>query len=165
MKGLRIKQKPGKSFIDLEPTDDDHVRQNSLLVSINEWSGEGSKVCSVYLNIEQMQELYEYLDGILKERTAILVNHKERIKEKKLLLRDVYITARDSGVITFEQISNLSAIGAPIISLLAKDFQVPASEIEMIAKNTPLPFALLNKHFRACWEAVVVEPIPHDMSI
>jgi|GEM_PF-1252886 len=165
MKGLRIKQKSGKSFIDLEPTDDNHVRQNSLLVSVNEWSGEGSKVCNVYLNIEQIHELHEYLRGILKERNEILENYKKKIKERKRLLRDVYQASKDSGLVTHEQINNLSAIGAPVISLFARDLHVPASEIEVIAKNSPLPFALLNKHFKACWESVLAEPIPLDITV
>ncbi|MEH6307426.1 hypothetical protein RYH73_17385 [Olivibacter sp. CPCC 100613] len=160
MKDLRIKQTPGKSFIDLKPTNDDHVRQNNLLLSVNEWSGEGNKVCSVYLNIEQTSALYEYLRSFLEERSEALAYHHLEIKEKRSILKDVYQESKDSGLITSSQINNLSKIGVPIVSLLARDLQVPAQEIVEIAESNPLPFALLNKHFRACWESVLTEPFP-----
>jgi hypothetical protein len=162
MKDLRIKQTPGKSFIDLKPTKDDHIRQNNLLLSVNEWSGEGSKVCSIYLNIEQTSVLYEYLKSFLEEKGEVLAYHHQEIKEKKRMLNDVYEESKDSGLITSGQINNLSKIGVPIVSLLAKDLQVPAHEIIAIAESNPLPFALLNKHFRTCWESVLTEPLPSN---
>lgn len=160
MKDLRIKQTPGKSFIDLRPTNEDHIRQNNLLLSVNEWSGEGNKVCSIYLNIEQTNELYEYLKSFLEDRSEVLAYHHQEIKEKKRMLKDVYQESKDSGLVTSGQIGTLSKIGVPIVSLLAKDLQVPANEIFTIAESSPLPFALLNKHFRTCWESVLAEPLP-----
>lgn len=160
MKDLRIKQTPGKSFIDLKPTADDHIRENNLSLSVHEWSGEGNKVCCIYLNIEQTNELYEYLKTFLEERSEALAHHHQEVKEKRHLLKKIYQESKECGLVTSDQISSLSRIGVPIISLLAKDLQVPANEIVTIAESGPLPFALLNKHFRACWESVLAEPLP-----
>ncbi|WP_134091921.1 hypothetical protein [Olivibacter sp. XZL3] len=162
MKDLRIKQTPGKSFIDLKATADDHIRENNLALSVHEWSGEGNKVCCIYLNIEQTNELYEYLKTFLEERSEALADHHREVKEKRLLLKRVYRESKDSGLVTGEQINSLGRIGVPIISLLAKDLQVPANEILTIVESGPLPFALLNKHFRACWESVLEEPLPSN---
>ncbi|HWV74217.1 MAG TPA: hypothetical protein VN040_21005 [Pseudosphingobacterium sp.] len=55
MKGLRIKQVAGKSFIELDPLNEDHVRNNHVLASISEWSGEGEKSCKVYLILNKQK--------------------------------------------------------------------------------------------------------------
>lgn len=160
MKELRIKQVRGKSYMDLKPTSEDHIRENNLILSVNEWSGEGNKMCSIYLNIGQINEFCEYLKSFLEQKSEVLANHHQEIREKKYTLRDIYQESRDSGLITVNQIRVLSRMGVPIVSLLAKDLQVPANEIFNITEGSPLPFALLHKHFRACWESVLTEPFP-----
>ncbi|MFC6099781.1 hypothetical protein [Olivibacter domesticus] len=165
MKGLRIKQKAGKSFIELDPLNDDHVRKNHLLTSISEWSGEGEKSCNIYLNVEQTKELFEYLRRYLDEKNEVLALHREGVIEQKKILKSVYQETKNSGKVTYQHLTDLSKIGAPIIALLAKDFHVPASEVLFIAKNNPLPFALLNKHYKVCWESVLTEPIPINILV
>lgn len=160
MKDLRIKQLSGKSFIALESLNDDHVRNNHLLASITEWSGEGEKACNIYLNVEQIKELFEYLKKYLDEKNEVLNLHREDIKERKQILKNVYQETKNDGQVTYQHIVDLSKIGTPIIALLAKDFHVPANEVLAIVKNSPLPFALLNKHYRTCWESVLTEPVP-----
>jgi hypothetical protein len=165
MKGLRIKQVAGRSFIELDPLNEDHIRNDHLLASISEWSGEGAKSCNVYLNIEQTKELFEYLRKYLDEKNEVLALHRENIREKKRVLKNVYQEAKNAGKVTYQHITDLSKIGTPIIALLAKDFYVPADEVLVIVKNNPLPFALLNKHYKVCWESVLAEPMPLNILV
>ena len=165
MKGLRIRQVTGKSFIELDPLNEDHVRNNHLLASISEWSGEGEKSCNVCLNIEQTKELFEYLRKYLDEKNEVLALHRENVAGKRKILRNVYQETKNGGKVTYQHITDLSKIGTPIIALLAKDFYVPANEVLAIVKNNPLPFVLLNKHYKTCWESVLAEPVPLNILV
>ncbi|HWV74216.1 MAG TPA: hypothetical protein VN040_21000 [Pseudosphingobacterium sp.] len=80
-------------------------------------------------------------------------------------MKNVYQETKNGGKVTYQHIMDLSKIGTPIIALLAKDFYVPANEVLVIVKNNPLPFVLLNKHYKTCWESVLAEPMPLNILV
>lgn len=164
MKGLRIKQLPGESFIDLEPVDD-ALETDYLKLEINGWSSKGNMTSSILLDLEQTSKLFNYLKNYLDEKQELLEKYRENVKQVELVLRNVYKDARNSKLVTLNHIKSLSNIKAPIVALLAKDLQVPAYEIPMIIENNPLPFALLKKHYRTCWESLLSVPYPMDLEI
>jgi len=165
MKGLRIRQSSGKSYLDVESNEEDRQKTNYLKVTIKEWSGESEIVASVHLDLEQSSELLEYLKSYLDERKELLELQQSKARQTRALLLNIYHDANRKGLVTFEHIKNLSQLKTPIVALLAKDLHVPASEIPLIIEHTPLPFALLKKHFKMCWEAVLTEPCPVNLTV
>ena len=155
MKPVRIKQRKGKSHIDLDPYNGDGILPDQLNISVYQWSGDGIKSANIKLNLLRVKELLEYLEGYVDERKEELAGLESKRMLKRSRARRIYETVTDSGRLTQEQVLDLKELGAPIITLLAKDLSVPANEVAAILAANPLPSVFLKKHYDNCLEHIM----------
>lgn len=155
MKPIRIRQKPGKSHIDLEPHHGDRTFPDQLDITLYQWSGDGIKSANIKLDLLRVKELQEYLEVYINDRKEDL----ERLQTKRIQRRShasiIYETVTGSGRLTREQVLDLKELGAPIIPLLAKDLSVSANEVITILAANPLPSVFLKKHYDTCLEHIM----------
>jgi hypothetical protein len=155
MKPIRIKQRQGKSHIDLEPFGGEGVFSNQLNISVSQWSSDGVKSANVKLDLLGVKQLLEYLERYVDERKDELAGLESKRMLKRSRARRIFETVADSGRLTQEQVLDLKELGAPIIALLAKDLSVPANEVTAILAANPLPSAFLKKHYDNCLEHIM----------
>jgi hypothetical protein len=155
MKLIRIKQRHGKSHIDLEPHNGDKTFPDQLNITLHQWSGDGIKSANIKLDLLRIKELQEYLESYIDERKEDLASLQGKRMLNRARARRIYETVTDSGRLTREQVLDLKELGAPIIPLLAKDLSVPANEVTAILAANPLPSAFLKKHYDNCLEHIM----------
>jgi len=155
MKPIRIKQRQGKSHIDLETYNGDGILPDQLNINVYQWSGEGVKSANIKLDLLRVKELLEFLEHYVDGRKEELAGLQSKRRLKRSRARRIYEAVADSGKLTREQVLDLKELGAPIITLLAKDLSVPANEVTDILASNPLPSVFLKKHYDNCLEHIM----------
>jgi hypothetical protein len=155
MKPVRIKQRQGRSHIDLEPYNGDGILLDQLNINLYQWLGDGVKSANIKLDLLRVKELLEYLEGYIDERKGELAGLESKRMLKRSRARRIYETVTNSGRLTKEQVLDLKELGAPIITLLAKDLSIPANEVTTVLAANPLPSVFLKKHYDNCMEHIM----------
>lgn len=149
MKHYRIKRKP-TGHIELNPAADKINNKLLLSIAVHEWSHATTKISTIELDLLRTKELFDYLSNYLQENENALKQLQNKKIKNLIVLSTVYDTARLTGLLTSDLLKTLSALGIPIVSMLAGDLQIPASEVTDLVEATPLPFQLFKKHYEIC---------------